>query len=49
MSFCTLRVIKNLSAKRRLKNCLGYLAYMVILTMFCFAVTFIRFVRYDVR
>jgi len=42
-------VIKNLSAKRRLKNCLGYLSYMAILSMFCFAVTFVRFVRYDVR
>ncbi len=42
-------VIKNLSAKRRFKNCLCYLAYIVILTMFCFAVIFIHFVRYNVR
>jgi hypothetical protein len=42
-------VIKNLSAKGLLKNCLAYSAYMMILTMFCFAATFIHFVRYDAR
>ena len=42
-------VIKELPTKQRLKNCLGYLAYMVILAVVCFAVTFVRFVRYDVR
>ena len=42
-------IIKDLPAKQRLKNGIRYVAYMAILAIVCFAVTFVRFLRYDVR
>lgn len=41
--------IKPFPIRSRLKHWFGYVAYMLILAIFCFAVTFVRFVRYDVR
>jgi ABC-type transport system involved in multi-copper enzyme maturation permease subunit len=40
---------KDLSVVQRIKNSVGYLVYMLILAMFCFALAFICFIRYDVR
>ena len=42
-------VVKQFSIAERLSHSLGHLAYMVILAIVCFSVTFVRFVRYDVR
>ena len=39
----------ELPAKDRLKNCFAYLAYMLILAVFSYAMAFVRFSRYDIR
>jgi len=41
--------IKPFPIKSRLRHWLCYFTYMLILGILCFAVTFIRFVHYDVR